>query len=129
MVNVTTQDFFRDGVRDDVQYYRPLYNIEQVEILRGSDALTSGFGGAHGMVNRVSKKGVIGESFNIVKGSVDTFNETVFSLDNNYELGEDKALRSLICSETTSRIIVITTMAILLACNPTSEFKLKMERS
>ena len=89
----TTQDFFRDGVRDDVQYYRPLYNIEQVEILRGSDALTSGFGGAHGMVNRVSKKGVIGESFNIVKGSVDTFGETVFSLDNNYELGEDKALR------------------------------------
>ena len=89
----TTQDFFRDGVRDDVQYYRPLYNIEQVEILRGSDALTSGFGGAHGMVNRVSKKGVIGESFSVVKGSVDTFGETVFSLDNNYELGEEKALR------------------------------------
>jgi catecholate siderophore receptor len=89
----TTQDFFRDGVRDDVQYYRPLYNVEQVEILRGSDALTSGFGGAHGMVNRVSKKGVIGESFSVVKGSVDTFGETVFQLDNNYELGEDKALR------------------------------------
>ncbi len=89
----TTQDFFRDGVRDDVQYYRPLYNIDQVEILRGSDALTSGFGGAHGMVNRVSKKGVLGESFSVVKGSVDTFGETVFSLDNNYELGEDKALR------------------------------------
>ena len=34
----TTQDFFRDGVRDDVQYYRPLYNVEQVEIIRGSDA-------------------------------------------------------------------------------------------
>jgi catecholate siderophore receptor len=89
----TTQDFFRDGVRDDVQYYRPLYNIEQVEILRGSDALTSGYGGAHGMVNRVTKKGVIGESFSVVKGSVDTFGETVFSLDNNYQLGEDKALR------------------------------------
>jgi catecholate siderophore receptor len=89
----TTQDFFRDGIRDDVQYYRPLYNVEQVEVLRGSDALTSGFGGAHGMVNRVSKKGVLGESFSVVKGSVDTFGETVFSLDNNYQLGEDKALR------------------------------------
>ena len=80
-------------MRDDVQYYRPLYNIEQVEILRGSDALTSGFGGAHGMVNRVSKKGVIGESFSVVKGSVDTFGEINFTLDNNYELGEEKALR------------------------------------
>lgn len=89
----TTQDFFRDGVRDDVQYYRPLYNIEQVEVLRGSDALTSGFGGAHGMVNRVSKKGVIGESFSIATGSVDTFGETIFQLDNNYEIDEDKALR------------------------------------
>jgi len=35
----TTADFFQDGVRDDVQYFRPLYNVEQVEILRGSNAL------------------------------------------------------------------------------------------
>ena len=35
----STADFFVDGVRDDVQYYRPLYNIEQVEILRGPNAL------------------------------------------------------------------------------------------
>ncbi|MEO0698687.1 MAG: TonB-dependent receptor plug domain-containing protein, partial [Pseudomonadota bacterium] len=31
----STADFFIDGVRDDVQYYRSLYNLEQVEILRG----------------------------------------------------------------------------------------------
>ena len=29
----STADFFQDGARDDVQYYRSLYNIEQVEIL------------------------------------------------------------------------------------------------
>ena len=29
----STADFFIDGVRDDVQYYRPLYNLEQVEVL------------------------------------------------------------------------------------------------
>ena len=28
----STADFFIDGVRDDVQYYRSLYNLEQVEI-------------------------------------------------------------------------------------------------
>ena len=41
----TTADFFIDGVRDDVQYYRPLYNVAQVEVLRGSNALLFGRGG------------------------------------------------------------------------------------
>jgi catecholate siderophore receptor len=89
----TTQDFYRDGIRDDVQYYRPLYNVEQVEVLRGPNALVSGFGGGYGLINRVSKKGAIGESFNVASASVDTFGETVFSLDSNYELDEKKALR------------------------------------
>ena len=89
----TTQDFYRDGIRDDVQYYRPLYNVEQVEVLRGPNALISSFGGGYGLINRVSKKGVIGESFNVASASVDTFGETVFSLDSNYELDENKALR------------------------------------
>ena len=30
----STADFYIDGVRDDVQYFRPLYNLEQVEVLR-----------------------------------------------------------------------------------------------
>ena len=33
----TTQDLYRDGIRDDVQYYRPLYNVESVEVLRGTE--------------------------------------------------------------------------------------------
>ena len=89
----TTQDFYRDGIRDDVQYYRPLYNVEKVEVLRGPNALVSGFGGGYGLINRVSKKAVIGESFNEVSASVDTFGETVFSLDSNYELDDEKSLR------------------------------------
>ena len=40
----STADFFLDGVRDDVQYYRSLYNVEQVEILRGPNALLFGRG-------------------------------------------------------------------------------------
>ena len=41
----STADFYLDGVRDDVQYYRSLYNLEQVEILRGPNALLFGRGG------------------------------------------------------------------------------------
>jgi catecholate siderophore receptor len=89
----TTQDFYRDGIREDVQYYLPLYNIDQVEVLRGPNALLSGFGGAYGIINRVSKKGVIGESFNTVSGSIDTFGETNVQLDSNYEIGDSQAFR------------------------------------
>jgi catecholate siderophore receptor len=32
---VTTADFFVDGVRDDVEYYRDLYNVDAIEVLKG----------------------------------------------------------------------------------------------
>ena len=46
--NRSTADFFQDGVRHDVQYYSSLYNVEQVEILRGPNALLFGRGGTGG---------------------------------------------------------------------------------
>jgi catecholate siderophore receptor len=52
----SSADFFLNGVRDDVQYYRDLYNLESVEILRGPNALVFGRGGGGGVVNRVSKE-------------------------------------------------------------------------
>ena len=33
--NNTTADFFIDGIRDDVQYFRDLYNVDRVEVLQG----------------------------------------------------------------------------------------------
>jgi catecholate siderophore receptor len=54
--NSSSADFFVDGVRDDVQYYRDLYNLERVEALKGSNAMTFGRGGGGGGVNRVSKE-------------------------------------------------------------------------
>ncbi|MGH6787739.1 MAG: TonB-dependent receptor plug domain-containing protein, partial [Novosphingobium sp.] len=51
----STADFYLDGVRDDAQYYRPLYNIERVEVLKGANALLFGRGGGGGVINRVSK--------------------------------------------------------------------------
>lgn len=54
--STSTGDFFLDGVRDDVQYYRDVYNIDRVEILKGSNGLAFGRGGAGGVINRVSKE-------------------------------------------------------------------------
>ncbi|HAT07680.1 MAG TPA: TonB-dependent siderophore receptor, partial [Rhodobiaceae bacterium] len=69
----STADFFIDGVRDDVQYYRPLYNLEQVEILRGPNAMLFGRGSTGGALNRVTKKAVIGTDAASADLSIDSF--------------------------------------------------------
>jgi catecholate siderophore receptor len=89
----STADFFIDGVRDDVQYYRPLYNLEQVEILRGPNALLFGRGGTGGILNRVTKKGVIGETFTTYQAGVDTFGEFGLQFDTNHSVGDRAAFR------------------------------------
>ncbi|BAT60533.1 putative TonB-dependent receptor BfrD precursor [Variibacter gotjawalensis] len=49
-------DFYVNGFRDDVQYFRDLYNVERVEVLKGPNALIFGRGGGGGIVNRVLKE-------------------------------------------------------------------------
>ena len=89
----TTADFFLDGVRDDVQYYRSLYNLEQVEVLRGANALFFGRGGTGGIINRVTKKADLNETFTGYKGSVDTFGAFDLAADLNYVLNDQVAFR------------------------------------
>jgi len=54
--NNSSADFFVNGVRDDVQYYRDLYSLERVEALKGPNALIFGRGGGGGVINRVTKE-------------------------------------------------------------------------
>ena len=53
--NNSNADLFVDGVRDDVEYFRDLYNIERVEVPKGSNALIFGRGAGGGLINRVTK--------------------------------------------------------------------------
>ncbi len=96
----STADFFIDGVRDDVQYYRPLYNLEQVEILRGPNALLFGRGGTGGILNRVSKKGVIGESFTDLRTHLDSFGGYGAQFDSNFGSSDAVAYRINVMYET-----------------------------
>jgi catecholate siderophore receptor len=52
----STADFFVDGVRDDAQYLRDLYNVERVEALKGSNAMIFGRGGGGGIINQVRRE-------------------------------------------------------------------------
>lgn len=54
--NRSNADFYRDGVRDDVQYYRDLYNLDRLETLKGPNAMVFGRGGGGGVINRVTKE-------------------------------------------------------------------------
>jgi catecholate siderophore receptor len=89
----STADFFVDGVRDDVEYYRGLYNLEQVEILRGPNALLFGRGGTGGILNRVTKKSVVGETFVGGTLAVDTFGAYNLWADVNLATGDNAAFR------------------------------------
>ncbi len=89
----TTADFFVDGVRDDVQYYRGLYNIDRVEILKGPYALIFGRGGGGGIINRVQKSPVADEVFYAGQASINSFGAYDFSADLNAPLGETAAVR------------------------------------
>ena len=89
----STADFFVDGVRDDVQYFRSLYNVEQVEVLRGPSALFFGRGGSGGVINRVLKKAEIGGDFGKIQGSINTFGGYESQFDYNKHLSDNAALR------------------------------------
>lgn len=89
----TTADFFIDGIRDDVQYFRPLYNLERVEILRGANALTFGRGGGGGIINRVTKTPTYDDQFNDTTVSIDTFGASFATIDSNFTNGEGMGFR------------------------------------
>nr|QQZ49647.1 TonB-dependent receptor plug domain-containing protein [Phenylobacterium glaciei] len=89
----TSADFFLDGVRDDVQYYRSLYNIERVEILKGPFALIFGRGGSGGIINRVQKTPTADGL--AVRGSVsaNTFGAWDLAADINAPISDNAAFR------------------------------------
>ncbi len=76
--NSTTADFFIDGVRDDVQYYRDLYNVDRVEVMKGPNAMIFGRGGSGGVINRVTKQANGGTMRNVTlqAGSWDQYRLT-----------------------------------------------------
>lgn len=91
--NASTADFFVDGLRDDAQYYRSFYNIERVEVHKGPNAMIFGRGGGGGIINRVTKGAVAGESRGTALASANSFGSWYGSVDANMALGAHAAVR------------------------------------
>lgn len=90
--NNSTGDFFVDGLRDDIQYYRPLYNLQRVEVLRGPNAMIFGRGGGGGVINRVTKVPLFAPALG-ASGSLDTFGAWYVDADFNQPMSSEVAAR------------------------------------
>lgn len=90
--NRSTGDFFIDGIRDDAEFYRDLYNIERVEVLKGANGMIFGRGGSGGVVNRVTKEANWNpvREFSFQGGS---FNQKRMTGDVGYVINDVAAIR------------------------------------
>lgn len=91
--NASTADFFIDGLRDDAQYYRSFYNIDQVEVHKGPNAMIFGRGGGGGIINRVTKSAIAGTAKASATGSINSFGSWYGSADVNLPLTGAAAMR------------------------------------
>ena len=91
--NSTTADFYVNGIRDDAQVFRDLYNLERVEVLKGPGGMIFGRGGAGGVVNRVTKRPVFGRvgEASFTFGSFDQLRGTI-DYGNKLKLGSELAI-------------------------------------
>lgn len=89
----STADFYLDGLRDDAQYYRSLYNVERIEVLKGANALIFGRGGGGGVINRVSKVAKLNGNSAVFDASADSFGAFSLAGDVTTRLSEAAALR------------------------------------
>ncbi len=87
-----SSDLYLDGVRDNAQYNRDTFNVERVEVLRGSSSMLFGRGSTGGVVNQVSKEPELDRSSNVsaTVGNYSYFRET---MDVSSNIGDSSAAR------------------------------------
>ncbi len=88
----TFGDIYLDGIRDTAQYNRETFNLEQVDVLRGSAAMLFGRGQAGGVINQVSKMAELNDN-NMISGSFGNYDYHQFAGDFNKQLTETAAIR------------------------------------
>jgi catecholate siderophore receptor len=88
----SSANFFVNGFRDDVQYFRDLYNTQSIEILKGPSALSFGRGAGGGIVNRTLKEA---DGTRVYEATMQTgsYNDRRVSLDAGQAVNENVAAR------------------------------------
>ena len=88
----SSANFFVNGFRDDVQYFRDLYNTQSLEILKGPSALTFGRSAGGGLVNRTLKEA---DGTRVYQSTMQTgsYGDRRVSLDAGQAVNENVAVR------------------------------------
>jgi len=87
-----TGDVFVDGIRDPAFYERDTFNLDRLEVLRGSASMLFGRGSTGGAVNQVSKMPRLMDE-NQVDLTLGSHNHKRIVADFNKQTGESSALR------------------------------------
>jgi catecholate siderophore receptor len=85
-------DLYMDGIRDVAQINRETFNLEQVDVLRGSAAMLFGRGQAGGVINQVSKPAMLDDR-GTVTATAGNFDYKRVTVDINKPLGDEVAIR------------------------------------
>src|SRR6266540_1047748 len=88
----SSANFFVNGFRDDVQYFRDLYNAQSVEILKGPSAITFGRGAGGGILNRTLKE-ADGQRIYEATAQTGSYDDRRFTLDAGQAVSENAATR------------------------------------
>ncbi len=86
-------DIYSDGMRDIAQYNRDTFNVERIEVLRGSASMLFGRGSTGGIVNQVSKApSTFGKNELSVTAGTDRYVRAIG--DFSVRAGDDAGLRA-----------------------------------
>ena len=88
----SSANFFVNGFRDDVQYFRDLYNAQSVEILKGPSLITFGRGAGGGVLNRTLKE-ADGQRVYEATAQTGSYYDRRFTLDAGQAVSENVATR------------------------------------
>jgi len=91
-------DLFLDGIRDIGEYNRDLFNVESVEVMKGSSALMFGRGSTGGVINQTTK---VADLFSRkeVGFTLGSFDQKRLTGDINVKMNETSALRLVALAE------------------------------
>lgn len=88
----SSANFFVNGFRDDVQYYRDIYNTQSIEVLKGPSALVFGRGAGGGVVNRTLKE-ADGTRIYTAIAQTGSYGDRRVTLDAGQAMNENVAVR------------------------------------
>jgi len=83
---------FVDGIRDSGGQIRDVFNLEQVEVIKGPDSAYNGRGSGGGSINLTTKRAHLGTSV-LGQARVGTDSFLRGAIDANYQVGDTSAVR------------------------------------